>query len=123
MSIELKLLPVSQCSGFSFSQEVIILEQDRELFEIIEELQDRLGKDVNDEFNTYLCVDDEFEERHYGNTQEDSFGDPLKTLKIGQLISSRKLNEKLKESSRKNLAVWRYLELLDHDTRIALYWS
>jgi len=124
MSIELKLLPVCICrGGFSFSQEIIILERDSELYDIIQELQDEFGNDVTDEFNTYLCKDDDFKESHYGNTQIDSFGDPIKTLKIGQLLSSMELIDQLKISHKKNIAVLKYLENLDPNTRIALYWD
>lgn len=117
MSLDLSLLPFEHDGGdFGFSHSVLRLDGDRDLFDDILKIPQH---PVPRKFNTYLCRDDEYEDTHYGNTQETPYGEPLGWIYAKELLALRPGSF----SGRLTRAAWAYLRELDPLTKVALYWS
>jgi len=124
MGIELDLLPVEggcgcrDCGVWGYSQTVLRCAPSSELFDEIRKVQKRKGTAVPESFFTYVSRDDKYEDSHYGETQEDCYGDQIESLDVRELL-------KFKEQAQacpQNRAVWAYLAELPPRTKVALFW-
>jgi hypothetical protein len=119
MGLSLTLLPFYLGKG-TCAQDVLKCDDDSELFESVKEVAKEHGRDVPEEFNSFLSRDGGNDDcpPHYGRTTRDAYGDPLKyvTAKaLKPLASSEHIHNE-------NKAVWAYVCALRDDHRIALYW-
>ncbi len=57
----------------------------------------------------------------YGTVTEDSYGTPLRCVRVGEIVANR--IERIAREKSQNRAVWAYLAALPPDTRVALYWD
>lgn len=119
MSLELYMLPLNE--GKSFSHEILSFETNRELFDLIISIQNQLGRNVPENFTTFLCKDDEFSDSHYGNTQKTGCNTPLLMVKIKYLLCDE-FERLCMESEVINRAIYAYLSKLKPDNYVALYW-
>ena len=118
MGLDLNLLPFDGDMGsMNFSHTVLDCERRSQLFEELEGLP---AVRVPEDFNTYLCKDDEYEESHYGNTQDTPYGEPLTYVLAEQLVPFA--SHEGVENHFKNRAIWAYLKELPPRTKVALYW-
>lgn len=121
MRLYLALLPFDADHGeWGFSHTILSLERRSELFDAILKLEEERGQPVPEEFGTYLCRDDEYEEAHYGNTQGTPYGEQLMWVSAGGLMGFG-WHESISETP-KNDAAWAYLRALPPQTKVALYW-
>jgi len=118
MGVDLDLLPVEGGdSHWGFSNTVLRCTRS-ELFREIHTVQERKGITVPESFSSYASRDDKYEEPHYGETQEDCYGDQIESLDVRELL-------KFKEQAQacpQNRAVWAYLAELPPRTKVALFW-
>lgn len=77
------------------------------------------GKVVPADFTSYLSVDENYEEPHYGSTLKDRYGDPIYYVDVLELLQFS--DHKYVKDNYKNKAVWAYLEELPEGTKIALF--
>lgn len=111
MGLDLKLLPFdADFDGLHFSHTILNVHRDRDLWACVKQTEQF---PVPDDFTSFLCgKQDEYEEKHYGNTVETPYG------------------ERLTYTAAKNLkgiafepdAVAAYINALDDDVKVALYW-
>jgi hypothetical protein len=118
MGVDLRLLPI-ECEqpGNIFSHSVLSCERRYDLFETIRALPSRCGPDV---LWSFCSRDKEFEEAHYGNTNETPYGERVmcvynRDLKV--LINHPEVVDNYM-----NRAIWAYLDKLPDTVRIALFW-
>ena len=116
MGLDLALLPFDADEGIHFSHTVLKCERRIELFEEIMKLP---STRVPENFTT-LLRDDEYQETHYGNTQETPYGDPLTFMEVENLL--RFSEHEGVQNHFKNRAIWAYLAYLPPRTKVALYW-
>ncbi len=118
MGLDLTLLPFDADSErMNFSHTVLSCERRGQLFEEIQELR---ATPVPEDFTSYLSLDGEYEEHHYGQTHETPYGEPLTYVLAGQLWPFASHEDVMSQS--KNRAIWAYLAELPPDTKVALYW-
>jgi len=120
MGLDLTLLPYwSETAHFSHC--VLELGRRSGLFERIQEIEAKFGKEVSEGFDSYLSRDDTYEESHYGITIKDPYGGKVRYLNVRHLLRF-KYNEGVKNHY-KNKAVWAYLKELPRNLKVALFWS
>lgn len=123
MGLDLKLLPIfsRMRDAMWYSHSVIELQRKSELFEKILEVEKKVGILVPPDFNSYLSRGEGNEEPHYGKTCWTPYGDPVKYVKVKDLLKFQYCDDVIYNFL--NRAVWAYLKELPKDTRIALFWS
>lgn len=115
MGIDLDLLPVdADFPNCSFSHSVLQCERRHNLWPAIQALP---GQPVPDNFTSYLGGKGE---ACYGKTVEDSYGDPVRWVRVRDLLTLR-CREEVRDNS-KNRAVWAYLAELPPEGKVALFW-
>lgn len=107
MGIDLRLLPFD---GPDFAHTVLSCDRVPELFDAIKELP---SHPIDGRFATFVG-----DASGYGDTTEDSYGQPLRWLLTNELL---RLN-KLACQNPKNRAIWFYLAALPARTKVALCW-
>lgn len=117
MGVDLRMLPFDAEGAVNFSHTVLDIARRRELWEPISEIELQFGRDVPENFISFLCVDGE---GHYGLTLKTAYGVALKYVPIGYLKALK--NHPCVTDNHKNRAVWAYLEQLSDATKVALYW-
>jgi len=121
MGLDLKLLPFDGERGqFAYSQTVLRCERDTDFFNQIIELEDRIGKPVPHEFDSYLSSEDDGESK-YGNTQDTPYGEQLRWVPVGELYRLFELERD--NWANVNVAVAAYLSVLKPNQKIALFWE
>lgn len=110
MGVDLALLPYYGNSDEfnNFSHTVLQCNRNRDLFEMIEDVP---SLDVDDGFCSYLSRDDKNEESHYGVTVETAYGNRLK------YTQAKHLKPLIIDGP-----VGAYIQALDDNHRVALYW-
>lgn len=73
---------------------------------------------VPDDFTSYLSRDDKYEEPHYGVTTHDPYGSKLVWVKVKVLMQFKDIANE----NPKTKAVWTYLNTLELNTKVALFW-
>ena len=122
MSISLKLMIVENAgANFAFVRTCLQIEEVKEFYDNLINLSILKGKSVPDEFNCGEARDATDKMTIYGNVQEDSYGDPLKTLTVAQLLKFAEDNPAIL-SNFDARAAWAYLAVIKPETRVALYW-
>lgn len=121
MGVDLKLLPVDhENEDFAFSHTVLSMARDSKLFKWIE---NRIEVEpAPKRFQTYVSCNDEFSEPHYGTTNEDRYGQSVRTTSAKELRKAIMLFENQNNLATKNKAVLSYLRELDEDQKVALFW-
>ena len=109
MGVDLKLLPFDcDLEVLCFSHTVLNVDRDYALFDRIKEVP---SIRVREGFTSYLSRDDAYEETHYGDTTEDPYGDPVRYVLASDL---------------KTIGLpgptGAYIEALDDDNKVALFW-
>ena len=116
MGLDLKLLPFYNGDA-DFSNSVLSLHRHNKLFEEILKIQ---TYPVPEDFMSYVSRSDEYEEEHFGITNETPFGDTL------EYCFSKDLWHLLEIANQSgnwlNSVVWSYLLHMPSETKIALYW-
>ena len=140
MSLDLTLLPFDgDQKDLSFSHTVLsCVSNCRDLYEEMNKFQEAIGtpnslkimgvkynpnKDermVPKDFTSFISRDEKYEEPHYGKTITDPQGTPLRWLYIKELLQWKNHAGVLR--NQKHKAIWAYLELLDPESKVALYW-
>jgi len=122
MGLDLTLLPIftRMKSEKWFSHSVLELNREPELFEKILEVERKVGILVPPDFDSYLSRGEGNEESHYGETCWTPYGDPVKYVRVKDLLKFRYCNEVYDYFL--NRAVWAYLKELPEDIKIALFW-
>ncbi len=117
MSDSLTLLPFDgESGGSSYSHTVLRCWDNSTFFDEIRKLP---AVRVPEEFNSYVCYDNDNEPMHYGNTQETPLGNPLTFVLAEQLAQ---FSAQAVDSGYQNKAIWAYLAELPPRTKVALYW-
>ncbi len=115
MGLDLCLLPFDGDSGnWAYSHTMLQCNRDSELFEKIQKLK---SIRVPPDFGTFHCRDDEYEQPHYGNTQETPYGEPVEYVLAHDLVKITP-----DDTGYVNKAVWAYLKELPPRTKVALFW-
>lgn len=111
MGLDLKLLPFdADFDGLHFSHTVLDVHRNRGLWPCVKQTEQF---PVPDDFTSFCCSDQaEYEEWHYGVT--------TKTSNDEQLTYTTAKN--LKGIAFKPAAVAAYINALDDDVKVALYW-
>ncbi|MEL4896695.1 hypothetical protein [Crocosphaera sp. Alani8] len=104
MSLNLAILP-QYLQGSNFSNDVILLSFESELFEIIKSLVDAIGRPIK-EIDCYLAEDG------YNSITEDPSGNPIKGVQAQQL---KKYLDKVSVTHWRNKAFIAYLNELPND--------
>lgn len=118
MGVDLALLPFDfESDRFSFSHTVLNTERRKDLWEEIARLE---SKAVPDGFNSYVSRNDDYEESHYGETLETPYGDRLTYVLASDLLAF--WDHPGVKDEEKNRAVWAYLNCLNPQTKVALFW-
>lgn len=118
MGVDLTLLPFDGDFGDrAFSHTALPCTRRSNLFNAISEVS---TMEVPDDFSTYFCRDDEYEEAHYGNTQETPYGQPLRWCYVKDLTELSD-HDGVTDNPR-NEAIWAFLEQLSDKTKVSLYW-
>ena len=112
MSLELSLLPQYKQSH-NFSQDVIKLFPETELFDILKSLVNTVGRPIK-EIDCYLG------ENGYGLITEDPYGKPIMGVQSRQL---KQALEKVFPTHWRNKAFLAYLSELPDDLEIWFYWN
>jgi hypothetical protein len=119
MGLDLTLLPFdADHPDISFSH--TMLDVDRDDFQPIIKIENRLGKDVPDRFTSFRSRDNGYPESHYGVTNTTPYGEKLKFVKVQDIIGA--FNDLQDNGSDRNRAIYRYLTALPSHTKIALFW-
>jgi hypothetical protein len=122
MGLDLSLLPVEhehivdKESGkrWGFSHSLLAMDRDYNLFDAWQTVETEAAPES---FSTFVSVDNDYPEPHYGYTDKDPYGAPLRTAKAGVLT-----NVGVPNSSQRNQAVLAYLAALPAGTPVVLYW-
>ena len=112
MGTDLRLLPFLYGDG-DCSHDIIRVERDTELYEAIQGLSCR---DVPITFTSF-CGRQSNSEYGYGKTIEDPYGDPVKFVFARQL---KKMDFSNPRHGHKSVKA--YIDAMDDDAMIALYW-
>lgn len=120
MGVDLTLLPFDADTSIYFSHTVLSLERRRALWDPIAEIEKRNGRDVPENFTTYLGQGDDGDPA-YGNTQQTPYDTALKYVLVQDLLPVS--DHECVTDNYKNRAIWAYLSCLPADTKVALYWS
>ncbi len=123
MGVDLTLLPLD-CDypteddrpAFQFSHSMLRTERRRELWPLIEKLEQG---EVSPGFTSFMGTGPDGE-HGYGKTVETAYGSPVKWATAGNL--AKLATNHAVTNDAKNRAVWAYLSALDPDTKVALYW-
>lgn len=117
MGVDLTMLPLdADHSDFQFSHSMLGVERRRELWPLIEKLeQGGLSSNFQSFYGPGLNG-----EPGYGTTAETPYGEPIKWASAGDLAKLSTHNTITDNA--KNRAVWAYLSELPADTKVALYW-
>lgn len=116
MGLDLYLLPIEHDTNeWGYSHTMLCCNRDRDLFQAIIAIEKTDSGDVPLDFSSYLGRG-KSGEHAYGKTQKTPYGDKLRAVRVGQLLT---LFDKAREY---NIAAWAYLERLPHTMRVALYW-
>ncbi len=123
MGVDLTMLPLD-CDreadehgpALQFSRSVLGVERRRELWPLIEKLEQ---DEVSSSFSSFMGTGQDGE-HGYGNTTETPYGNPLKWARAGDL--AKLATNQAVTNDAKNRAVWAYLSALEPDTKVALYW-
>lgn len=83
MGVELRLLPT--IGNDYLAREIIEVPQDRQLYEALETLSKTKGRDCPRQGVSCYCARDKNGETAYGQVIEDNYGNPLKSVTIGEL--------------------------------------
>lgn len=118
MSKDLKLLP-EYYPDARYSQDVISLDFDPDLFNEIECLEKSDGVIVGGPFYNY-CTSENDGSVGFKPTMESRMGDPLKSLAVSQLLSGFTSVDKL--NGYKNKAAMAFLQALPPSLKVYLYW-
>lgn len=120
MALDLRLLPFDSPPDFSDSMawSHTILSCDRTA--VLRPLRKLRGQPVPEIFNTFVGQLQKSGEHRYGNTQVDPYGDPIRCVKVSQLLNLTR--NRGVTWSQHNRAIWAYLAHLDLSTKVALYW-
>lgn len=136
MSLELTLLPVDEFTGCCFTL-LPLLPNSNYLFHNIQEclldiknntetyLESLVGQEAQvgiiKSINTYLAKGKDGEPC-YGVVTEDYYGNPLYWMTARKLIEIKEKNPSCFTNYRSH-AAWAYLEKLDPENRVVLFWS
>jgi len=121
VGLDLTLLPFD-CSlpGISNSFTALMCFRREELFDEILQIEKHEGRDVPENFNSLLSREGNYEETHFGITTKSKIG-PLKYVtseKLATLVNHEGVND-----NPINKATWSYLNELEPNTKVALYWG
>ena len=122
MGSDLTLLPFGSTLDIAvrfFSHTILNLERRRELWPLIDEIEERFGRDVPHGFTSFLGRQDNGE-HGYGDTMRTPYDDNLKYVEARHLKPLK--DHSLVQDNYLNRAAWAYLEQLPDDLPIALYW-
>jgi len=143
MALDLDLLPFEQEDpGHSYSHTILrCVTNCHDLYEAITNFQNDIGQanslkvigveydpDKDDRkvpedftsFRSQVCRYDGDDEAHYGETLEDAYGHKVRWLYVKELLQWK--NHAGVQRNQKHRAIWAYLEQLNPETRVALYW-
>lgn len=119
MGLDLTLLPFdADYDELCFSHTVLSCDRNGQLFCEIMALP---SEPVLEGFSSYMSneVVGDFDGIHYGPTKTTPYGEQVTFVKARQLC---KLQEIAGLVAYKNVAVWAYLQALDPETKVALFW-
>lgn len=116
MGLDLRLLPFD---SETYSHTILSCERRADLFDKLLAVEKRIGRDVPDRFNTFTARK-ENGDTGYGKTIRTPYGENLKYVHASDLAAFGKHRD-VKDNAT-NRAIWAYLDELDHDTKVALYW-
>lgn len=121
MGVDLRLLPIDGDHGtvVNFSHNVLSLERRRELWEPIAEIEKAHGRDVPENFDSFIGRRADGE-TGYGRTIESPYGTPVRYVRAADLLPLAE-HEAVTDNP-KNHAAWAYLAALPADYKVALYW-
>lgn len=117
MGVDLRLLPFD--ADF-FSHTVLDCERRHELWPAIEKVETRNGRDVPDNFQSFIGRSDRFDGTCYGTTIRTAYGENLKYVLVSDLLPLA--SHGAVQDNEKNRAIWTYLSQLKPETKVALYW-
>lgn len=117
MGVDLKLLPMQP--GCNSSRSILEVERRGMLWEPIGEIQNRHGRDVPQPFYSYASREGGGEP-HYGDTQQTPYGDRVKMVKAKHLLTLS--DHPAVQDNPLNRAVWAWLNAIEPETDIALFW-
>jgi len=118
MGIDLRLLPMDHESEIiCFSHTILSCGRDYKLFDVITKAQKEHGKDVHDDFTSFLATGSDGEST-YGKIKTNPYGEKVQTLTAFQLCTA--FGET--ESEGKNKAIEMYLRNLPTGNNVVLYW-
>lgn len=116
MGLDLRLLPFD--SDF-FSHTILTCERRSELFDALRGVEARNGRDVPDNFKTFIARRPDGD-TGYGITIRTPYGENLKYVLASDLVTFAEHNDVTDNAV--NRAIWAYLQQLNPNTKIALYW-
>ena len=116
MGLDLRLLPFDCDNGdFAYSHTILSCDRDSQLFDAIRELNQL---SVTGRFYTFTGRQEGFEDVCYGNTQKTPYGEPVKFAIAGDLYRCFRNSG----GTGVNSAIRAYLQCLEPQTKVALYW-
>lgn len=115
MGVELNLLPLYINNSW-LSHQIIAIGKEYDLFDKINKLPQ---SEIPEALSCYLARDKEGE-THYGYIMEDPYGNKLKWVTVGDLLSLKD-SDSVKDNW-KVRAAWAYLAEMPSDWKIVLYW-
>lgn len=119
MGMDLTLLPAYN-QRVDFSHDLLDFHRDYELFDKITEKSKQFGIQVKEGgIYSFYSRNDDYEEPHYGSTEDDPYGDKLKYITANHLKDSVK---DFKTDSWKNRAIIAFINELPDDLQVYLYW-
>jgi hypothetical protein len=118
MARDLRLLPFDSPPGYGLAWSHTILSCDRTA--VLGQIRKIRGKPVPLCFESFVGQIQKSGEHRYGLTLVDPYGDPMRCVKVSQLLNLAR--SRGVTGSQVNRAVWAYLAHLDLATMVALYW-
>lgn len=117
MGLDLRLLPVDHDGGnWGFSHTILNCANAGAIHDIVRSLPET---DPPDDFTTYLAHMPNGD-HGYGKTTETPYGEPLRCLRVHQLLTLR--DDPIITASEQNRATWAYLAELPSTMKVALFW-
>lgn len=116
MGVDLRLLPFD--ADF-FSHTILDCERRRDVFDAITEVEEKIGRDVPDNFQSFTACGADGESC-YGATLRTPYGENLKYILVEDLLQFT-FHVDVTDNE-KNRAIWAYLAQLKGTTKVALYW-
>lgn len=117
MGLDLRLLPFdADC----FSHTVLDCARRHELWDSIQKIENRVGRDVPDGFTSFSGRSQRHDDTCYGLTIRTPYGENLKYVLTSDLLPLAR--HKAVHDNEKNRAIWAYLAQLNPQTKVALYW-